>query len=192
MKIEQSQLINDLIALSQQVLATTKTFKHLPYEALNFKPDHNTWSILECIEHLNRYGRFYLPEIEDQLLKSTPISKDRIFRSGFLGTYFVKLVRADNPKKMKAPREMDTTGSTLKSNVIDQFVKQLETLIILMDQSKTANLNTIKTAISLTRFVRLRLGDTLRFLVHHNERHINQAKRVMDKLEVDETFTQST
>lgn len=41
-----------------------------------------------------------------------------------------------------------------------------------MDLTKT------KASISLTRLIKLRLGDTLRFFTYHIERHVLQAERI--------------
>ena len=36
-----------------------------------------------------------------------------------------------------------------------------------------------KTAISISKLIKLRLGDTFRVLIYHNERHIKQAERAI-------------
>ena len=46
----------------------------------------------------------------------------------------------------------------------------------LLEQAKQVDLVKVKTAISLTKLIRLRLGDTFRFLVTHIERHVLQAQ----------------
>ena len=58
-------LIEELIQLTQKNLNEVQAFKELPMELLNQKPNAKSWSILECIEHLNRYGDFYIPEIKN-------------------------------------------------------------------------------------------------------------------------------
>jgi hypothetical protein len=45
-------------------------------------------------------------------------------------------------------------------------------------KAQKVDLTKVKTAISLSKFIKLRLGDTLRFLVYHNERHILQAQGI--------------
>ncbi|MFK8103703.1 MAG: DinB family protein [Saprospiraceae bacterium] len=176
MKIKQSELIQYLRDHTLQAKSQVLSFNNLPAEQLNHKLNDTEWSILECLEHLNRYGNFYLPEIEKQCLKAQT-SNQLYFRSSWLGDFFVNSIKASNTKKIKATKEMDTTGSTLNLSTIDQLVKQLECLDRLLEKSLEIDLNKVKTAISLTNLVKLKLGDTFRFLVYHNERHILQAKR---------------
>ncbi|MFJ1440671.1 hypothetical protein ACILFQ_02000 [Capnocytophaga canimorsus] len=48
----------------------------------------------------------------------------------------------------------------------------------------------LKTKISISRFLRLRLGDTLQFVVYHNQRHMKQVQDILDAnkktLEIEE------
>jgi len=177
MKIEQTKLIKTLRDLTHNAKVDMLEFKTYPMERLTDKPNENDWSILECIEHLNLYGYFYLPEIERNIMHAEPGNK-LYFKSGLLGNYFVNMIKASNKKKIKATKQMDSTGSDLSLATIDQFIKQLDWLDSLLEKSQKLDLAKVKTAISLTTFVKLRLGDTLRFVVYHNERHLLQAKQM--------------
>ena len=76
-------LINDLIELTKKNMNDIQSFKNLSIEKLNLKPSSESWSILECIEHLNRYGEFYIPEITKRLENSN-YQKSDTFKSGIL------------------------------------------------------------------------------------------------------------
>ena len=177
MKIEQSKLIAELRRETQKAKSQLEAFKTYTIEELNFKPNDAKWSVLECIEHLCRYGKFYLPEIEQRMIASESAPKP-YFKSGLIGNYFVNMIKASNTKQLKTVKSMDTTGSQLNRGTINQFTKQLEWLDVLLGQAQDVDLNKVKTSISLTKAIKLRLGDTLRFLVYHNERHLLQAKRI--------------
>lgn len=177
MKIEQSKLINELRNLTHVAKEQVLEFKTYSPEQLNYKSNDTDWSVLECIEHLCLYGKFYLPEIENRILKVGSVN-NTYFKSGFLGNYFVNMIKASNIKKIKATKQMDVTGSELTMSTINQFLKQLEWLDSLLVKSEKVDLTKVKTSISLSKIIKLRLGDTLRFIVYHNERHILQAKRI--------------
>ncbi|MEO6166342.1 MAG: DinB family protein [Chitinophagales bacterium] len=181
MKTEANKLIEDLLQMTESSGNAARKFKQLEIDQLNFKRSNEEWSILECIEHLNLYGDFYLPEIEKRILESNKKEKSLIFRSGILGNYFANLMKVENGKitKMKAPKDKNPANSKLSVTTIDRFLKQQEMLKSLLVQAKNTDLVKTKTAISLTKFIRLRLGDTFRFLIYHTERHIFQAQRVL-------------
>ena len=181
MQIYQNVLIDQLLSLTDNALESVKNFKQLSNTDLNHKRTPDEWSILECLEHLNLYGDFYLPEIENRLLNN-PFPKDKhSFKSGMIGNYFVNTIKVKNGniKKMKSPGDKDPKNSNLSITTIDRLLKQLEKLKNLLHQSRKVSLTKVKTAIELTKMIRLRLGDTLQFLVYHIERHILQAQRNM-------------
>ncbi|MGB0880459.1 MAG: DinB family protein [Polaribacter sp.] len=177
MKIQQSKLLSELRNETAKALSQLEEFKNYSIKELNYKPSISEWSILECIEHLCLYGKFYLPEIEKCLTNAKTENKI-LFKSSFIGDYFVNMIKASNTKKIKATKQMDSTGSDLNVSTINQFMKQLEWFDSLLIKAEKVNLTKVKTSISLTKLIKLRLGDTLRFLVYHNERHVLQAKRI--------------
>jgi DinB superfamily len=178
MQIERNQLIDDLISITDRSSLTVKKFKHLSADQLNFKRRAEEWSVLECIEHLNLYGDFYLPELEKQILAQEQNPEATVFKSGTIGNYFTNLMQVKNGKlkKMKSPKDKNPIGSTLSPTTLDRFLKQQEKLKSLLLQAKKIDLTKARTSISLTNLIRLRLGDTFRFFVYHIERHVAQAK----------------
>ena len=42
------------------------------------------------------------------------------------------------------------------------------------------NLTKVKTSITISNWIKLRLGDTFRFVIHHNLRHVVQAKNLLE------------
>ena len=81
--------------------------------------------------------------------------------------------------KIKTPADKNPLGSQLSITTIDRFLKQQEMLKSLLNQARTSDLTGTRVPISLTKLVRLRLGDTFRFFVYHIERHILQAEKVI-------------
>lgn len=145
---------------------------------LNFKPTPDSWSMLECIEHLNRYGDFYIPEIEKRLQSNTS-QPGAIFKSGWLGNYFAqRMLPGERMKTMKAFAAMNPSGSTLGKEVLQIFIQQQIQLLLLLEQAAKVSLTRTRTAISISRLLTLRLGDTFRFVIYHNHRHVWQAQRL--------------
>ncbi len=55
-------------------------------------------------------------------------------------------------------------------------------LLDVLDMSKKVNLTKTKTGISISKWLKLRLGDTFRVVIYHNQRHILQAKKVLKEV----------
>src|SRR5690606_1258301 len=173
-------LINELIELTQKNRSDVQSFKNLTDNQLNLKNTTESWSILECIEHLNRYGNFYIPEISKRLKHST-FQASPAYKPGFLGNYFAKsMLPKERLNKMKTFKSMNPNNSSLDRQVLDTFIKQQESLVELLKDAKNTDLTKVKTAISISKLIKLRLGDTFRIVIYHNLWHIVQAKKVLN------------
>ncbi|WP_353127995.1 DinB family protein [Parapedobacter pyrenivorans] len=179
MKLRAEALLTELEELTRKHLHEAERLAGLTEATLNAKPDAGGWSALECLEHLNRYGDFYLPEIAKRL-DTAKAAPDSVYRSGWLGQYFAESMKP-KPKlnRMKTFKSMDPANSTLDGSVISRFIRQQQQLLVLLDRARRVHLGKVKTAISITPLIKLRLGDTLRVVIYHNERHIQQAQRAI-------------
>lgn len=182
MQTDNQTLVEELLAIAGRATAAARRFRELPEAELNFKERPEKWSILECIEHLNRYGDFYLPEIQKAVAANRSNDPSPVFKSGVIGNYFAKLMKVENGKitKMPSPADKNPVGSKLSPATIDRFLEQQDMLTSLLNEARHCDLIRAKVPISLTRFIKLRLGDTFRFFVYHIERHVIQAEKVRD------------
>ena len=174
------KLLQELLELTRRNLNAAESFKTNSIEKLNWKNDAESWSVLECIEHLNRYGDFYIPEISNRI-KNSKHAPSKVFKSNWLGKYFSKSVSYDEKlKKMKIFKNMNPLNSKLDTQTLEKFIQQQHEIIDLITQSKNVNLDKTKTSISISKLIKLKLGDTFRVLIYHNERHIKQAERALE------------
>lgn len=176
------KLIADLSQQTQDLLAMVEQWNNLPPSVLNHQPQPNKWSALQCLEHLNIYGRYYLPTIEKAISHAQYVSEPT-FTSGWLGNYFaqsMKLQQNGTPTKpMKTLKNYNPNKHLDKQQVISEFLIHQEQLLELLDASKKVNLEKIRIPISINRLIKIRLGDCLRFVIYHNQRHFQQALQAM-------------
>lgn len=172
------KLIEDLIERTRININQAEKFRNLPTEILNWRAEKVSWSILECFEHLNLYGDFYIPEIKKRI-ESSKTQPQKKFKSGILGNYFAKsMLPKEKLNKMKTFKDKNPIGSKLDKTTIERFVSQQEEILNLLDKSREIDLNKTKTAISISKLIKLKIGDTFRVVIYHNERHLEQAKKI--------------
>ncbi|WP_027001267.1 DinB family protein [Hugenholtzia roseola] len=181
-------LLSDLKQITEQAAKICQqTFVPLSERELNWKPQPEKWSVLECLAHLNYYGRFYIPVFKARIQKgierqSRPESE---VISNWLGKKAIAAVRLDPQKKqplqkMKTLKVSNFASQNLeKQRVLSEFLKQQEDFLRIIERAGEVNLNRIKIPTSISSLVRLRLGDGLQFIIYHNERHIVQAQNVL-------------
>jgi hypothetical protein len=143
---------------------------------LNFKPTAEQWSVLECLEHLNRYSRYYNHHLEVAFNKAT---NSKAFRPGWLGGYFTRSVAPENAKPMKTRPHLNPVGSKLDKGVALEFLEHQRQLLQLLSKARKANLNKRAIRVEVMPIIRIKTGDALSFLIAHQDRHLQQADRML-------------
>ena len=93
----------------QQTVATELAPLDLP--SLNFKTSPDSWSILECLEHLNRYSRYYNPALAKAIENNADGTYVQGISYSWLGRKSLEMVRPQNTKKHKTVKHMNPINS---------------------------------------------------------------------------------
>lgn len=181
-KINSIGLLEDLQADTRQVILATNYLLQEDPEKLVQQPAPGKWSVAQVIEHLNSYGRYYLPAIE-AAMKEHRYSPDPVFTPGWLGDYFTKTMlpgkNGQVVNKMQAPKNHRPSPDIDSKPVIEEFLRQEHLLLDLLEKAKHLSISKIRIPISLSKLVKLKLGDTFRFLVAHHQRHFIQVNNTL-------------
>ena len=180
--MQSEQLIQTLEQQTKAIIARIESLKSLDQQTLTWKADPQSWSVLECLEHLNLYGRFYLPQMAYKI-KQASSGPEPEFKSGFLGNYFANsMLPKEKLNKMKTFKDKNPLNARLDLSVIDSCLAQQTELLNLLKLSRQVSLNRVRIETSLSSLLRFRLGDTFRFIINHILRHLSQAERVLAEM----------
>ena len=181
--ITSNVLLENLQSNVRNLLVLTGQLSQHPVALLEAQPSTGGWSIGQVLEHLNIYCRYYIPAIESRLHMHQTKPSDH-FKPGWLGNYFTKLMQPlpDNTisKKMKAPKNAIPAQQPDVLQMLHEFTAHQHQLLQILQIARTANLETIRIPISINKWIRLKLGDTFRFLTAHQERHFVQIANVLN------------
>jgi hypothetical protein len=181
-KFKSEELLNELGEDVKKIIEVGEYFKEADKTKMVYCPDKGKWSVVQVLEHLNAYNRFYLPEIEKQLSLIT-YKNNPWFNSGFLGNYFTNSMKPKNVleirNKMKTSKSYTFPNSLNVETVLKEFLEHQNKLLQLMEQAKKRDLNAIKLPITITSLIKLKLGDIFRFLIAHEQRHMIQARNTL-------------
>jgi hypothetical protein len=189
--MKQNKFIEELISITKENLNNVQQLQDTSVEALNSRKSETSWSALECIQHLNLYSDFYHPEITKRLDNISPFegresernANVETFKSSWLGKKFIDSVTLkDTIKPMNSPKNMNPSlkSSELNEDVLSKFINDQKELLDLLNKSREVSLMKVKTSISLSKLIKLRLGDTFGVIIHHNERHVAQALKAVE------------
>lgn len=179
MKMSSAELIADLTNRTKQVLRAAQELKTHSLKELNARESSESWSALECIEHLNRYLEFYIPEIEIKIMESG-YAPEKLFESKFLGDFFAEsMLPKETMRKMKTFKDKNPLGSRLDKEVLSRFIEHQHELLDLLEEAHEVSLSKTRVSMTISKWIKLKLGDIFRILVYHNQRHIKQARVAM-------------
>jgi len=184
MRIKSADLLGELVDDTKQMMKTVeREFASLSEEEILMKPDKNSWSIGECLEHLNLFADYYHPAIRKAMDKRGPGAASEEFKSGVVGNFFAKsMLPKKKGLKMGAPSDKNPAKTGVPGNVIKRFLNHQKELLSLLGSARKHDLNKIKVPISVSRMIKFKLGDVLRIVIYHNQRHIVQAVKVRSSI----------
>ena len=173
-------LITELLDRTELLKASTKPFLRLTDEQLLNRPAPGKWSIAEIYGHLNLSMDQYIRRILSKISLAPDHPADN-YRSGWIGDFVYGRImpRADGSVfKLKAlPAHFPDPARLDGREELEAFQRHCDALDDILRHVWTKDLRGIRIPFFLNGLVSLRLGDILRFLVAHGERHLLQAQR---------------
>lgn len=173
-----NQLTQDTLEIKRVV---EEEFLPLNDEELNFKPDPDTWSVLECIEHLNIAEHHYYKEMDKKIHSSTT-TPGQSFKGGLIGNYFTNMMRpnldGEITNKMTTVKKY-VPSQLLSKDVIHHFINDQDIMLKLLEDANAVNLGKVRIKSALGSWLMFKLGDAFQFVTAHNQRHLIQAQNVL-------------
>lgn len=164
--------------VEQEILPLTE-------EQLIWQPNEKSWSIAHCLAHLNAYYRYYIPVFRGKISNTRFKEPTDQFTSSPLGVAAyrsVKLGKVKNVKrKLKSMKEYNPliNPSLTLENVVQEYLEHVADFIEVLKEGEAINLRKTKCPLAIRPVVKLNLGDAFIFTAYHNERHVEQMKRIM-------------
>ena len=147
---------------------------------LNWQPAPGTWSIGQCLSHLNVAGFLISRRMEDAIEKahSDGLYSNGPFRYGVLGKWFIRSMQPDAWLRMPAPAPYLPTSDHNREVVVPRFIELQEDLIAAVENANGLDLQRITIVSPVSRLIRFNLGVWFAATEAHERRHLAQARRV--------------
>jgi phage host-nuclease inhibitor protein Gam len=152
-------------------------------EQVNWKPSPKSWSVAECIKHLNKTLEEYLPNLEKTVNDAE--QKDFVVKDPIKFTITGRFFKSFEPPyklKLKTPKIFKPEVSFIeKEKLLNDYKSLHEKLIQLIKKSELTDLNRTKLSSPVTSLIKVRLGEYFVFTASHERRHLWQAKKVLER-----------
>jgi len=185
-RIPVKELLDRLVGMTQSLTdEARREFGTLSGKQMNWKPKDKSWSISQCLAHLNAFYRYYIPVFNGKISNTRFTTPTTHFMSSPLGyavSVSIKLGKLKNVKRrLKSSKDHNPVinKSLPTENALQEYLEHQRNFIDTIIAASRINLRKAKCPLSVRPVVKLNIGDSLIYMVYHNERHIEQAKRVM-------------
>lgn len=162
-------------------------FGGLSEEKLNETPENMQWSIAQNIDHLMKVTQSYFPIIEK--IRTNKYKQHFLSRFGFavkfFGNFILKSVDSKSAKKIKTFPVWEPAKGDISGDIVKKFSEQQEELKRLI--SECDDLIKKGTVISspASDAVVYKLETAFDIIISHQQRHFEQAKRIKEKLNLN-------
>jgi uncharacterized damage-inducible protein DinB len=173
----------DLLAQFLQLRQSVqKIAASLSESQMQWKPAPDKWSVLECLVHLNIVSQYYANQLKFKLEHTpSPQALPIEFEMSFNGKVMLSFVDPKSTRKVPAPSMFKPKLYHLDTEkVLNRYFAILDDLEEAIRKSDRIDWNTPLIS-PFTSWIKFRLGDVLIFITAHQQRHINQALRVLEQ-----------
>lgn len=161
------------------------SFHEMNEDELNWKPDADTWSIAENIDHLIVINQSYFPIIES--VWNGTYRKPLLAHIGFIVTFFektiLKAVQPDRNKKIKTFSIWEPSKSAFTAGIMKRFEAHQDEIKSLVEESADLVAKNIIINSPANKNIVYSLKTAFDIIVTHEERHLQQALEVYELIE---------
>jgi hypothetical protein len=178
----QLQALNDEFASARERLHRLRDT--VPVDVWNKRPTPGSWSVSECVAHLNLTSRAYVDPLRAALARgrarggTAPAS----FRRDFFGWMIYRAVRPDAKLKVKTSAPFVPTATAAPEELVAEFDRLQDEQMELVRQADGLPLHKLKIKSPFGPGLKYHVYSALTILPAHQHRHLQQAERAWQAL----------
>lgn len=174
---EIEQFRNQFEQLSAEADALTAP---LSDEQFTWRPGPDSWSIAECIDHLNATARVYLPSLDEGISDAIRggVYGEGPFKYNWLGRLSVRFSKLR--VRLKAPDDVQPGGDRTRREILNAFRAYQVQYIDRLRQANGVDLARARVRLPISSWLRIPLGSGFQLMLVHSRRHLAQARRVLN------------
>jgi hypothetical protein len=154
--------------------------RDLDEEQLNWRPDEQSWSIAQCLDHLNVANRAYVaPMLHaiEQAQRKGAVRKGPI-HPGFFGRWFAASMEPPPKSKLPAPRKIVPALHKGKAELIEEWRLAQAEMDAVLRKAAGVDLNGTRFVNPFFSLLRFSVGTGFQVIAAHERRHLWQAEQV--------------
>jgi hypothetical protein len=178
-------LIQELEQYRRQFMAVKDEaeilLSNLTPEQFNWCSQPGSWSIAQCIDHLNVTGKIYGATVDEKIAeaRTQQLFSQGPFPGKWLDNLFVRSLEPPVKRKFKAPKQFIPQVDKPLDAVSKEFMLLQEQFLTRLQNANGLDLGRIKVASPVSKFLKMRLLGVFGLIAAHERRHLWQAQQVL-------------
>ena len=185
-------MANGSLALTPEIDDFRRQFEQISAEAealvaplteqqFDWQPRPDSWSVSQCLDHLNMTARLYLPTLDEGIADAI---RRGMYNAGpfvynWIGRLCVYVVSPTTRVRAKAPMPFQPPPGRVRQQVTSAFRAYQVQYIDRLRQANGLDLARARVTSPLARWIRMPLGSGFAMMIAHEQRHLEQARRVL-------------
>jgi uncharacterized damage-inducible protein DinB len=151
-------------------------------EQFTWRPAPSSWSVAQCLDHLNAVAREYLPMLDEGVANAV---RRGMYTPGpyvynWIGRLMVYLVKPTTRMRGKAPPTFLPAEGRRREEILAAFRAYQVQYVDRLRQANGLDLARARVTSPAARWIRMPLGSAFAMTIAHEQRHLAQARRVLD------------
>ena len=149
----------------------------------HWRPNASSWSVAQCLEHLNVTARVYLPFLDEAIAHAIRrgLYGPGPFRYNWIGRLVVFSQEPPPRFRSKAPAAFKPVADRPRKEIIAAFRAYQVQYIDRLRQANGIDLARARVRSPSPYWVRLPLGSGFAFAAAHERRHLWQAREIIER-----------
>ena len=179
--------MNEIDDLAHQFRETqeraTRLVEPLSHAQFNWRPGTQSWSIAECLDHLNVTARAVVAKMKPVIAdgRARGITGTGPFRYGWFSRWFEAEMEPPPRRRTRTPPVFEITANSdhQKAAILSAYRTTGDEWLAVLESARGLDLRKVNTTSPVTRLLRFPLGAYFRVSTAHERRHLWQAEQVI-------------
>jgi DinB superfamily len=156
----------------------------LDEERFNWRPDERSWSVAQCLDHLNVGNRYYLEAMGRAVeeAKGKNVSRRGPIRPGVFERWFIRTMGPVPRLRLPAPSKIVPAARKSRAEVGDEWTRLQARLQELLHEAAPLDLNRTRFVNPFISLIHFSVGTGFLVMETHERRHLLQARNVVAKM----------
>lgn len=180
------ELFSSWLSRLEQIKNTAQVeLSALNSSQLNWKSADKKWSIAQCLDHLIVSNEKYFALLDKLATGTYSMTFWEKYNplSGYTGRKMAESLGPKGIKPFVSPKIFEPGRSTIRTTIVNDFIQHQEKFISKILLLRDLNTDLLVVTSPVAPLITYKLKDCIEILVGHEERHLLQAKRVMQLAE---------